>query len=512
MKRTRATRADDEASSNGATTRSIPSCVTRTRLQQEADDAVVASHGHMPTRFDDDAVPSSNRASHVSSRSPTLGPDEDEMADTQQDAATPSSTPSSSEAADQLTASSTPTRSNGVRTTPTADESESSTVTSEGTPLPIARTRRILRVRRSTRRTCHLDELVTDEMQCVMQLLDARSLLRFARCSRRLLSDADSDVAWKYQSAFHIEFTSHDLTIGDRIRHSLLRHAPAISVDWTGRGSAGEADSTDAEVSGLLRIPRMTQLSLARRLSHAHYHHVITHSGLDSLRELNFSRVRDLPVGFVDHLVRLTSLTSLHIGPRFPPLDTLTSLPRLCRLSNLSICDAVHAESRYSQCHVIPQCAQLTDLNISTPGFYGPRFRPFFTQLGHQLQRLTIRDFNAGGLGDFLAVVPPVPPEDYIAAFQSLIQLRFLCLERVIDVDDMLRHLHHAPALQMLVVRPTRFQSSTWPAVDIVQQLMDRTSAALHIEVVPRKSDGFPPHPPQQYASLDPTRFTYRAE
>jgi hypothetical protein len=372
------------------------------------------------------------------------------------------------------------------------------------TPLPIARRRSCSSA--GSQSACHMNELVTVEMQCVMQLLDAGSLLRFARCSRRLLSDADSDVAWKHQSAFDVQFTGDDLAVGDRIRRSLVRHAPVISVDWY--GSDGEADSTDAEVSGLLRIPRMTHLRLAHRLSHAQYHQVLTHSGLDSLRELTIVNPWfDLPFGFIDQLVRLESFTSLRIDSDLPRLDPLTALPQL-NLKKLKLYDRMR-EPLYTD--VIGQCAHLTDLDITAPAFYGPRFRPFLTQLGPQLQRLTIRWFFAPRLEDTPVVIPV---EDYIAAFQSLLQLRFLCLDSVYDVDDLLQHLHHAPVLQqLLVIRPRRFSLSTWPTVAVIQQLMNRTSAGLHIEVVPRKLSGFPSlTPSQQYAALDPARFTYREE
>jgi hypothetical protein len=110
-----------------------------------------------------------------------------------------------------------------------------------------------------------------------------------------------------------------------------------------------------------------------------------------------------------------------------------------------------------------------------------------------------------------------IPAEDYIAAFQSLLQLRFLCLDSVYDVDKLLQHLHHAPVLQQLVVRSAGSTTvmSRWPTVDVLQQLIQRTSDTLHIKLVQTKTSvlRLPPRAPsQQYAALDPARFTYREE
>jgi hypothetical protein len=381
-----------------------------------------------------------------------------------------------------------------------ADETTAGDDAQDDVPLTIAR-RRLFRATDS-QFACHLDELATVEMQCVMQLLDHTSLLRFARCSHWLLSDADSDVAWKYQSPYHIEFRSRDLAVGNRLRDSLLRHAPAISVDWSSADGAHQVDATAAEVSAFLAIPRMTRLRVSRRLSADQSRRVLSHSALDALCELTLGGASELPFGFIDHLVRLKSLTNLQIDTDLPHHDLLTALPQL-KLKTLKLND--RGDSREPRrTGAIAQCAHLTDLELDAPGFSGPRFRPFFTHLGPQLRRLTIRWFFARGLGDISVVIPA---EDYIAVFRSLVQLRFLCLDSVLDVDDLLQHLHHAPVLQTLVVRPFSFDESKWPSVTVLQQLIRRTPSALHVDVEVRP---FQSSESQRYTALDPARCTCR--
>jgi hypothetical protein len=381
-------------------------------------------------------------------------------------------------------------------------------------PLHVARTRR-----NPHHSACHMDELITDEMQCVMQLLDVDSLLRFARCSRRLLSDADSDIAWKYQPAYDIKFTCEGLSIGARIRHSLLRHAPATSVDWS--GSYPYAWPTDEEVSALLRIPRMTRLVISHCPTEAQLCRIMDHSALDSLTELLLEGVPHLPFDFVDHLVRLASLTSIRVLGSLPHLDPLTALPRLSKLTTLQL-----GEDDWGPAHdhrridAIAQCAHLTDLYVHGMAISGPQFRQFFTSsVSHQLQRVTLNySFPRGRAAREFTMIPA---EDYIAAFQSLHQLRFLCFIFTNDVDDMLEHLHHAPALQTLEIRvmgsPLAHHAMihgerTWPSVAVLQQLIHRTTTSeLHITIVPIASarGRRQTSSAHRYAALDPSRFTY---
>jgi hypothetical protein len=351
-----------------------------------------------------------------------------------------------------------------------------------------------------------MNELATDEMQCVMQLLDRVSLLQFARCSRRLLSGADSAVAWKYQSSYGIEFACADVDVGGRIRHSLLRHAPAMSVDWILDEESESFFPTDAEVSALFGVPRMTRLRVSRRLSADLSHRVLSHSALDGLGELTLGDAAELPFGFVDLLICMPSLTSLRIEGNLPYLDPLTALPQL-RLRSLTL--RVQGSVgwlepiSHTRTVVIAQCAHITDLDIYAPYLYGSRFRLFFTSnCIRQLQRLTIRHFWAHR---HPVIGVTLSAEDYVIAFQSLIQLRFLSLQDVYGVQWMLQHLHHAPALQQVEVRPG---SELGPSVAVLQQLINRTSSTLHIHLVaPAWSDHC------RYATLqEPARFTYRVQ
>jgi hypothetical protein len=249
------------------------------------------------------------------------------------------------------------------------------------------------------------------------------------------------------------------------------------SVEWA--TAEAESDPTDIEVSGLLHIPCMTQLRLSRHLSPADYHQVLTPSGPDSFLELTLGSACKLPSGFVDHLVRLASLTSLRVTST-RSLGPLTSLPSLCRLSKLSIWD--HEDPERTRSHVITQCAHLIQLEINFPWWYGARFRQFFTSTNMmRLERLAIRYF-AFASDDANLLYSPVPPADPVAAFRSLTALRYLHLVGVGQPDPILSTLHHAPQLTELVTDPTLLH--VLPAVEVLQSLLDRTPSTLQIRLI----------------------------
>jgi hypothetical protein len=368
------------------------------------------------------------------------------------------------------------------------------------------------RPRHTAQRASHIDALATVEVQLMMQMLDRVSLLAVARSSRRLRSIADSDIAWKYQPPHEIKFGPAEIDVGDRIRQSILRHAPTMSVDWRLDEESESFYPTDDEVNALLHIPRMSRLRVSAFVTPSQYRQVLTHPALASLSELIFESEAELPIGFIDLLIHMASLTNLEIGRTLPIGDRLTALPQLKKLKKLALCDSSEDTSEASRTDVIAQCTQLTDLTMFSPGINGPHFRAFFTSnLGHQLERLTLNQFDARGSASHREVIPA---EDYIAAFQSLLQLRFLCLTDVNDVDDLIRHLHHAPALEMLEVGSLAVWPSTaWPSAAALSQLLQRTPVAtLHTVIVPGMPEFLGFALAQRYASLKFSRFTCRTK
>jgi hypothetical protein len=77
----------------------------------------------------------------------------------------------------------------------------------------------------------------------------------------------------------------------------------------------------------------------------------------------------------------------------------------------------------------------------------------------------------------------PIPAADFVAAFKSLRCMHSLTLVQWNDVDDLLPHLIHAPALRSLTLRPdvrvpNSFADSktSVPSVSVLRQLLAATA------------------------------------
>lgn len=105
--------------------------------------------------------------------------------------------------------------------------------------------------RRSSRRMCLIDRLASIELQSVMHFLDKKSVLTFARCSRRLHTNADTPFAWKYHRQSLLVNKSTPPDVGSLLTRSLLRHRE-LRVDV----------AADYAISTLLSLRKTTAIHL----------------------------------------------------------------------------------------------------------------------------------------------------------------------------------------------------------------------------------------------------------
>lgn len=362
----------------------------------------------------------------------------------------------------------------------------------------------------------YINNLAAVEVQSIMQCLDATSLLRLARCNRRMLRDASADIAWSTQPPFAVAFDASEVDLGARIRASLVARAPGVAVVWrratnieddskegevavdnttvggrrgetrtsepgAARGgmegvpspanstaSAGSTSVSDAseetadeEVDALLEIPRIVELQEHRgHIRSAHWHRIFAAPALVDLVRLKVDHAGEssqLPTGFAGALAKLPRLGLLDIVGELPPGDPLAALAELPCLTALGLNDG-HAPGPPGEDGQIPPPppSVLSAVAECT----------HLTQLWLRLPRLPGAQFRAfftapslSGLEllqlllfDAACPIDPVPAADYAASFSALPALRRLSLIAVLRVDALLAGVSSAARLAYLEI------------------------------------------------------------
>jgi hypothetical protein len=280
--------------------------------------------------------------------------------------------------------------------------------------------------RRSPRFSSPLDRLATVELQLCLQFLDAKSKLKAARCSRRLLQAADQPFAWHGPPVAMSSRRRPQL--GSHIRQSLLRHAP-IALMLVCKMSAEE----------MAAIPRLQTLHVVYRISDDFAHQLLA---LPSLRELQTLQMPlDLPPST---LQLLPTLSALHTLKCWMSDDSAywSWLPAMPALTHLDLTCMVARPIPPTLIDAIGQCAQLQTLRLQYPRFSAGAFARFCSAPAmRRLRHLKLDSFHA-----------QLTVEEYRAAFSALAQLESLRLQWVHGVDRLLPHLAHAPTLRTLTI------------------------------------------------------------
>jgi hypothetical protein len=317
-------------------------------------------------------------------------------------------------------------------------------------PLPEQFSQR-KRPRRSARLACHLDKLAVVELQLVLQFLDAKSKLKAARCSRRLLQSVSAPFAWRATPAFFMECRSAEDV--KRTGTSLIRFAP-IDLRCLGLTSLG----------ALLTVPHLFGLDLLET-------GVAVFDGLPQLlRHPSLTRLEWLwieeslssaepSVEIMRAVAALPQLRTLDVSLQSAAGAVLQPLVHAPALTDFTIRRNEWTASEAALLRAVSQYAGLRRLGLCGVQFFRGSFRSFFTSLNmRRLQHLKLNICLAAedgmgaivGNGD-LIIAPDA--DEYRAAFSALEQLQSLTLESVFGISILLPHLHLAPALRLLSIR-----------------------------------------------------------
>lgn len=258
-----------------------------------------------------------------------------------------------------------------------------------------------------------------------MQLLDARSLLLLARCSRRLQQDATGALAWKGKPFFALKFGFGRLSLSTLVVPPLLRlHQPfSIVIDRS------VSSLSDGEFGALLSIPHVASLHIgySSSLSFLLWGRLASSPWTAGLSSLGVT-LDDLPLSTPLLTALLTNCPQLEeLGVNTAAINGALATATLSpHLRALAVCDYLSDDGASSVTHTIQQhMQQLTRLTIVEPQLYGARFREFFTHPNlAQLESLSLLQFFPASA----AARPAVSAEDYAAAFRRLPHLHHLSL------------------------------------------------------------------------------------
>jgi hypothetical protein len=166
--------------------------------------------------------------------------------------------------------------------------------------------------------------LATIEVQLCMRMLDTQSLLRLARCSRRMYADASSVFAWGTQNVV-VNGTDNIL----RAARSLLHHSSNVLLQF----GADDPPLSDDPTTAISQFSRVSTLfvQIVDGLSHAAEQ--ILKAPLGAVRGLTvFARAQSIETWLQQTTQAWPSLERLDIDANeFPPL------PLFARVHELSI-------------------------------------------------------------------------------------------------------------------------------------------------------------------------------
>lgn len=339
---------------------------------------------------------------------------------------------------------------------------------------------------------CLFDRLSVEEVQSVMHMLDRGSLLRLARCSHRMWSDADSKHAWKWMAPFHIYICMHmpKAELLARLRTTRLLAHLGSSVRWSS-GPLQLVPASEVAIHTILTIPRIERMDIDVILDIQQRMRLFSDPALVTLKHLTLGSENQSPppAGFLRTLSCLPNLRRLRI--RQPPDegDQLEEIKELTNLRSLTYVDSsarVGANGLANTCAPsIAQCKNLTELHIHLLAVHSGQFRSLFCSpdLSFRLKRLSLTRFSAGRpLFAWLQPRTPIQREEFIEAFRALKQLAHLTFIDTSDLDIILPCVPYLTALAHLTIRrETRsYQIDAIPVKAIRAMLTMPANASMH--------------------------------
>lgn len=305
----------------------------------------------------------------------------------------------------------------------------------------------------SHRRRC-FDSLASVEIHLCMQLLDHRSRMAVARCSRRMMSEGNDPFAWKDAAPFHVDSDRVAAVDAALIDRSLIRLA-GLALRWRRRGQVGFV-----EVAALPHLRGLRVGAAAASLEAHEWSGLLASPALHSLRSLHFGHQLQLPVEAVRDATSLPHLHTLSLHyPYSAPNDLLATLPSAPALTDLSL--TVDCAAPHSVIDPVGQCAGLRSLRLSCASFAPGQFASLLCSPPlHGLRSLRLHVFSARTPMPLVRHTPPTASE-YAAVFSTLTALDHLGLEGVFGINSLLEHVVHARSLRLIEVTHMQPESAT---------------------------------------------------
>lgn len=343
-----------------------------------------------------------------------------------------------------------------------------------------------------------------------MQFLDTSSLLRLARCNRRMLREADCAAVWQHKPVYRVfldplsdperTYTAHrqrsvepiaaargtDDEPGERSEShifstTLLKHMPRFAVELLDPPRFQRDQHCAGPLLWVLqRIPRVADLCVrATRLCDTHWAEFWSWPQLRDLQQLHLSV--ELPLGFTALLAsHAAQLRSLSLTGFYSAEERFEGLRELGQLTGLRVDGRVFYGQRAGQLALLlDQVRQVEQLRLQLAS-YCERAEMF-----HRL----FRSHRLGNLRCFTLEVdwdlPPHPQlheRDVVAGFRGLRRLRHLSLLCSCDPTNWLRQLHRAPQLRRLFLHVQGYNQLGLRSQAVLQRLR-AAQPRLNVEI-----------------------------
>lgn len=364
------------------------------------------------------------------------------------------------------------------------------------------------------RARCHFTRLAAVEVQEVMRCLDRRSLLTLARCSRRMHSDADSAAVWQSRPPLGVHVSSFGSfagetpsgrsllpRLGSRSRpqaalpsadrqRCLVRHIGTIRI------TAGPAPSSDANVDGMLFMPRVDELVDSRvqaGFTADQWRRICQHDAMANLTRITIGV--HVPYDILHQFAQLPRLHTLDFTSQVRGITfgghsvDVAALPSLPHLTSLTVTSLMATTQSSSLPTALGGCTQLTHLCLTLAEFNPNGFRRFFAATGGmaaRLHHLELRDLSTG-------------TDEYGDVFAALIGLRKLSVHSVRHMDSLLAGVVRAPNLATLDI------TGNIPSPTSLQMALAQTEVTNPFHITLRVPKYYLTH---RFAHLDRSRFT----
>ena len=313
--------------------------------------------------------------------------------------------------------------------------------------------------------------------QLVMQLLPLNDLLLFARCNRRLLSQADSACVYKHVPPFTHQWSMECPSAG---LLKLMRHVPVtLKPGIKSRHLLWEhatlrlygLDTTEWQISlsGCLQFVSRPLMQSVRRL---------VLEGNEWYDAQVLERVAQLPR--IETLIMLNTCDS----DRPPTMESIRLLRSAGSLTSLSIHDEFDPSSVLAALVDFPSLTQLT---VKKPWIYDEQWVGQFASPG--LRKLTSLTLDWCIFMGPTEETDPMNPAHADAVFTSLTQLTALQLKMPFGVDLILPSVRFAVALRSLRIEANSdhndfFAPRVLPTFGVLHALMiAKTSLRIELDL-----------------------------